>query len=871
MRGDRVGQPAKAAITVLLSGTVSLSGAAPVWANVRYVTLDADVVVTAPRVVTNAPVDESAAASVGGVVIEADAVAQAPQTAGPRLNTTNRDVMLVVPVRDVGPLGQVEVRITPQDRVFVSVADLVSALSRSASPMVVSTLRNKAGADGFASLAALNDLGLKLDFDPASLELVLGLDAEARLRRTIPLGFEGVNEPVEKDASSPFAVALSYQGSLDYEHRGPDKGLDSPRFSLDLDGRLRVIAFENRFSYDGNEDQVFKRQASRLIYDQPGRSLRWTAGDQIATGASFQNTVDISGLGLSRLRQTYEAGRSLAAKTSRSLTLRSAATVEIYVNGLPTRTIQLDAGTYDLTDLPMTAGANDVQIVVQDQAGDRQVIDFDFFSDADLLAPGISEFDFQAGIRAPFANGKRDYQSSQAVATGYYRRGITNRFTGGVNFQLAERAQQAGVQSSFSALSGLFDMDLAASNGRDFGSGYAARLQYRYVKDAPQVRGSRRFDASLEHRSENFGGIEDFPQANRFSWIGSARYSQPLNQTVTLSVGGDYSRSRTTVDEDRYGGSVGLNWQAGPLTSISARVSYQNDSIAGRSNVAVGLTAFRRFGLGTYATASAESADERYRVGFTHAPRSPLDSFGYTAQLLRQRGVTGLDGVVNYNSNRGDIALAHQTTFDEGGALLAQTTSTRVSGSIAYAGGKVAIGRRVNTAFAIVDTHETLGSDHVVIGGRESDQRQAQSGWFGPALVSLGAYSRQTLIYDVPEAPAGYDLGEGLFRLYPWLHSGFAMTVGSAYNVTASGILLDAYGEPLTLKSGVARSLTDPAASPVGLFTNRTGRFGVSGLSAGTWRLSFIDGVIYEFTIKGSQGALVDTGVLRPISGSPKP
>lgn len=870
MAGGKAARTGEIVLTALLSG-MSVSPANAGIANDGAAVSEA--VMTAPRYDVESSTTDAAAppTDVVSSLALAATVAIVPAQAGVRMNTTDQDVSLVVPVRDVGPLGQVEIKITPRDEIRVSVTDLVRALSRSASPMTIATLQGKAGPDGFATLDRLNDQGLNLTFDPAALELVLGLDAEARLRRTIPLGYDAPPEQPDEDRSSPFALALSYQGALDYQHVGETKGLRRPRVSLDLDGRLLSVAFENRFGYDGNEEDSFKRQASRLIYDQPGRSLRWTAGDQVATAASFQSIVDVAGIGLSRLQQTYEAGRSLAARTSRSLTLRSAATVEIYVNGLPSRTVQLSAGTYDLTDLPLTSGANDIQIVVQDESGDRQVIAFDFFSDVDLLSPGVSEFDFQAGIRAPFINGERDYEGQRPVATGYYRRGLTNTLTGGLNFQLAEAAGQVGVEGTFANALGLVDIDLSASNISDYGSGFAARLQYRYVQDMPSQRGARRLDLSLEHRSERFGGVEDFPQLNRFSWIGSARYTQPLTPTMTFNVGADYSRARRGVDEDRYGGSLGVSWQMDPRTAVSARVTYQNQDFSGRENLGIGLTAIRRFGFGTYATASAETADERYRIGFAHAPRNPLDSFGYTAQLLSQRGVVGLDGLVNYNGNRGDIALAHQTTFDEDGELLAQTTSTRVSGTIAYAGGKVAAGRRINGGFAIIDTHETLGDAVVVVGGRRPEERQAQSGLFGPALVSLGSYSRQSMIYDVPDAPAGYDLGEGLVRVYPWLHSGFTVTVGSAYNVTATGVLLDAQGQPLTLRSGIARSVTDPDAPPQSLFTNRTGRFGVSGLSAGTWRMTFIDGQVYQFIINGSQGALVDTGALRPVTGSPTP
>lgn len=783
-----------------------------------------------------------------------------------RLNSSGQDVLLVVPVREIGPLGQAEVRITPDDRVFVSAADIARALSRGASEATVAAVQATAGADGFVEIEALRNAGVNLTFDRAAIEIVVALDAEARLRRSIPLGFETLSDPPLADTSEPVAIALSYQASLDYEHVGPDEGWQSPRVNLDLNGRIKPFAFENQFTYDGDLDDPFRRQASRLIFDQPFQSLRWTGGDQVPTPTSFQNAVDVAGLGLSRLAQTYESGRSLAATTSRSLTLRAPAVVEIYVNGLPVRTVELPAGVYDLTDLPLTSGANSVQIVVQDEAGDRQIINFDFFSDFELLAPGLSEFDFQAGVRAPFINGEREYED-EPVATGFYRRGLTEQLTGGFNFQIAELAQQVGIEALWGTPAGLFSFDVAGSNIDGLGGGYAARAQYRYTQDMFELRGVRRFDVSVEHRSRDFGSIEDIIPINRFSWIVSARYAQPIRDDMTITAGADYSRSRDNFSEDRYGGSVGLNWRYDNRTSINGRISYISETFGDRDEFSLGVTAVRRFGVAGSVNASLETRDERYQIGVARAPIRPLNDIGYSAQLIHTRDNVGLDGVLTYFGNRGDIGLAHQTTFDPDGEILAQTTSTRVAGSMVLAGNRATFGRRVGNAFAIVKGHPTLQGADIQVGGRFTDDVIARSGPLGPALVPLGAYSRQTVIYDAPDAPTGYDLGEGAFELYPWLHAGFNLTVGSAYNVTAVGNLLDREGQPLILKSGVARSLTDPDAPPQQLFTNRTGRFGVSGLSAGRWRLSFVGGLAYDLDITPAQGALVQAGVLRPLEG----
>lgn len=806
----------------------------------------------------------AAAKSLGEVI--ATAPVQAQPAAGPRLNPGAQDISLLVPVREAGPLGQAEVRITPTDQVLVSLPDLARVLQRSASASAVAAIQSRESETGFAPIDSFGDLGLALTFDPATLELVVGLDPTTRLRRTIPLGFEDERFGVTPDSSARVAASLTYQGTLDYVHVGSDEGLQSPRINIDFDGRIRPVAFQNRLTYDGQADQSFSRQASRLIYDQPQRSLRWTAGDLEPAGTGFQGAVDVAGLGLSRLNETYRSGRSLTATTSRTLTLQAPATIEIFVNGQPSRTLQLGPGVYDLTDLPLTIGASQVQIVVQDQAGDRQVINYDFFSDFSLLAPGLSEFDFQVGIRAPLLFNERDYLTDRPVATGFYRRGISDRLTAGGNFQISDTAQQIGAEAVIGSALGIFNVELAASNNDLTGSGYAGRIDYRFTQDIPALANSRRVNVTVEHRSRDFSGVEDLPQSNTISWLVSARLDQPVTPTISLSVGADYARSRDDLLDDRYGASVGLNWTPEPRVSVTGRVSYTNQTFAGRDEVSFGITAIRRFGFASSANASYESADERATIGFNRGPGISARGIAYAAQLSRDRENAFLNANANYLGNRGEIGVAHVTALDRDGDIAAQTSSVRAAGTVAFADGQFAIGPRIYGAFAIVDTHPTLGDADVVLGNRFSQREVSRSGPLGPALAPLSAYSRQSVIVDVPDAPPGYDLGSGIFELYPWANAGYRLTVGSAYNVTVAGVMLNADGEPLVLTSGTARSLDDADAPPRQLFTNRTGRFGVSGLSAGRWRVTFVNGLTYDIVVPGDQGALVRLGEIRPVS-----
>jgi outer membrane usher protein len=96
----------------------------------------------------------------------------------------------------------------------------------------------------------------------------------------------------------------------------------------------------------------------------------------------------------------------------------------------------------------------------------------------------------------------------------------------------------------------------------------------------------------------------------------------------------------------------------------------------------------------------------------------------------------------------------------------------------------------------------------------------------------------------------GYDLGRGNVRIFPPYRSGYLVTAGSDYSITAIGTLLDQTGAPVSLLAGRAVELAAPDRTPVTVFTNRAGRFGLSGLRPGRWRI--------EMPTEPAQSVIID-------------
>ena len=124
------------------------------------------------------------------------------------------------------------------------------------------------------------------------------------------------------------------------------------------------------------------------------------------------------------------------------------------------------------------------------------------------------------------------------------------------------------------------------------------------------------------------------------------------------------------------------------------------------------------------------------------------------------------------------------------------------------------------------------------------------------------------MIYDVPDAPAGYDLGAGNVQIVPPYKAGYHLEVGSDYHLLVIGRLLDRNGEPVSLLAGKAIDLKAPKRPAVTMFTSRGGKFGAQGLRPGKWRIEMpTEGgaTIYEIDVKDDPSGTVRLGDIRPL------
>ncbi|WP_120717442.1 fimbria/pilus outer membrane usher protein [Tsuneonella amylolytica] len=779
-------------------------------------------------------------------------------------NRTGRDIVLTVPLKDGATyLGDIPLTIGADQQVRFPADRALQLLSEVLAPQVLDTLRASMLPGSQVGLADFAPAGIEATYNPQTLELVFQIPVERRASRS--LAVTAFDRERLGDVLAPLdsSAYLNVRGSFDFVEEGFDTGFDNA--NLLLDGAVRfgdVVAESDAIWSPGGFGRDFQRLGSRLVYDDIGNLVRWSGGDLETTARGFQSAPDIAGVSIFRSYGVLNPQQIIRPRGDRSFRLDRAATVEVLVNGQQVRRLQLTPGNYDLRDFPFAQGANDIRLNILDDTGRSEILRFNVFLDQTQLAAGLSEFGVYAGVRAPLGPSGPRY-SNDPVASGYYRRGISDYVTLGVNAQADEDVQMAGAEAVLASSLGTFGLQGAVSHFDRAGEGYALQATFQRLIQ----RGNGQSDSLnlfAERRSADFAPVSIFLPTNPYEYEVGGGYSHAFSDRVYAGVDGRYGKGRgNRPDVANFRATAG--WRISDLATLNVEGRYVKDSLGEEVSAFASLSVR----LGRFSTARAEydTRGDRARLSYQTLKGSGVGSYNVSADLERSNFGSGVSVNANYFANRAELGFSHYGTFSRNfGRSIGQRSNFRLGTSLAVGGGAVSVGRPIYDSFAIVRPHASLKNASVIVDPTTFGYT-AESGRLGAATMpSLSSYSERTVPVEVEGAPAGVDIGQGTYRLFPSYRSGYLLTVGSDYNVTALGTMLDVDGQPVSLVSGTATQLDHPERAAVTVFTNRQGRFGAAGLAPGKWRIEMLDQnkSIYVIDIPADASGVVKLGDINP-------
>lgn len=730
-------------------------------------------------------------------------------------------------------------------------------------------LTDAVDAEGNISLEVLQQNGLQATFDYAKLELQIQVPPAQRLtnianlnERRLPPGAENALTP------STLSGYLNFRGDQDYIWSGSgDIGRQPLRFSVDGALNYKNWVFEGRSDFSEGRNPNFLRGDLRVVRDTPEQALRYVIGDLSIPVTGYQNSQAQVGISIARNfgLQPYVITRPISKY---EFFLETDSRVDVLVNGQLERTLQLPGGRHDIRDLPLNAGTNDVELVITDNVGRVQRLNFSNPVAADLLAPGLQQFAYSLGFLSSDSSGDRTYDFTQPILTLSHRLGITNSLTSGIYLQASFAQQLMGWESILATAYGNFGWEIALNSDRELGIDYAARLRYEYLQTGANNPSQRSFRLSIESRGSDFTRVGEENPRNDFSYDINANYSQKLFWNMRGNLSARYQLGRDVLNSYRLGMGFSRSFRNG--LNISLNLSQTLDKMGSDEQRAyVNLSWLSPQGR-QFIQASTDINNRRepsHRLNWNYNPLRTIGTPRSSLGLAQNDSGYNLTGRLSYTGYRFNWDLSNDSVFaGDGNYTIANKTQVSFGTALVFADGHWGWSRPISNSFALVIPNESLRDQEIGINPSVSGYTTRIDD-LGPGVVSnLDPYRISSLTIDAPNLPIGMDVGNRVIMLLPTYRSGTLVRLGTDATVFLRGVLLNANGEPVSLQSAQIVSLSDGNWQPVTLFTNRAGRFATIGLKPGRYEIRLLTNPpsTVQFEIPPDTKGIYDIGTLQP-------
>lgn len=729
-----------------------------------------------------------------------------------------------------------------QDDVLMRVDDLEKAGLHGATwNQLLAASRSAAGslrienADA-VSLRALAP-SVRYVFDEASLSLAVDVDPQL-------LG----ETAVTMQGSKPSDIIYSRDLSTFFNYSLSSTGFSDVGFFGETGTSVRGSLLYNSFSR--TSDGAFIRNVSSLNIDDRNHLRRWTIGDGATVTDALGGAPLIGGFTVSRNFNLDPYFVRYPALNLRGTAL-TPSRVDVYVNGMLVSQQELPPGPFELRNLPVSAGAGNTQLVVRDAFGGEHTESTGFYYSTAVLAKGLSEYTYSAGLlRDNFGTKSFDYGDAAVLA--YHRVGITDRLTVGGRLEGSRHLWSGGPTASTRTRFGDFDASFAAS--RDEGrTGNANQFGYRYL--------SRRisFGGTARHYSRDYVNLTlpqsiDRPLRDISTFVGILMSRGSLTAQYTAL------KMRDQPDSKR----LFLLSNLSMTSRTSAFVSVGTVREGGRRHAEyfAGVSIYAG-GNVTANVAISRQGDERQTLVEVQRPLPVGTGFGYRlqAQSLGDNG-TGI-GALQYQTDFG----RYEVGFDP--YHLGRKPQLNAAGGFVYQAGAFVPTRPVQDSFALV---RVPGVEDVRVYG--SNQLIGRTNADGDLLVpNLLSYYGNRLRIEDKDIPLDYEVRAVERTIGPPFRGGALVefpvervqtVTGSIAVKTNEGEVVPSFGE-LTLVRG-----SDHLTSPVG----RNGEFYFENASPGSYQASVQSeqgGCKFALEIPSGKASVVKLGRLLCAGGGGKP
>ena len=566
-----------------------------------------------------------------------------------------------------------------------------------------------------------------------------------------------------------------------------------------------------------------RTQARRLdttfTMDYPERPLSVRFGDFIANSANGTGPARLGGI---QVASNFVVRPGFVTYPTPTIggqaTLPSVA--ELFVNGTSVARQAVAAGPFTINNVAAVSGLGEITLVVRDVLGREQVVVSSFYGSSQLLAPGLSDYSLAVGkLRYNYGTESNDYRDF--TGTGYWRYGVTSRFTSAVNAEVSRRTANAGTGTTF-LIPALAEANASISASRsnfarladsDSKSGHAFALGVDRLTQTYGVGARFRYSSAFYRTVADGGAEQDGFKSNRLrrefnvyasvsvgtygsitanyltqqkevasnplfanatglatgltdTRVFAISYNLSLNQYGQISIGGSTSTERNNREPKNRTFYVNYFLPLGSLYSVGTSSSRAESSLFDGSGQTVSRTART-----THLLTIQRGLPEGEGYGF----RAQVGS----ESLLRFEGMAAM--------RLATLGLEYAQSQDSRGIRAS------ASGAISTVGGTVNASRRIADSFVVVDaggfSQVRVYLNNNLVGRTDDSGRLF--------IPSIRSYQAHTISIDATDLPMSAEIDQTKLEIVTARSTGTALAFPVRRSSGAQLRLLDALGIPI--------------------------------------------------------------------------
>lgn len=749
------------------------------------------------------------------------------------------------------------------DKFSVEAAPLLEAMKPILKDDLFLRLQQSVTSQGVLTMKDLEAVGFSVSFDPPSLELRLGLPSKYRKPQTVDLNFvEFENKkylrPQEHSGYLNLRTQQSWQYGSDIENKR--RGMTG---NVELVENVRGFVLESSADFQEDGADKWRRQDTRIRHDDEENMVRYTLGDLTLRSVGFQISPSLAGVAGSR-EFSIQPYKTLTPLSSTEIIIRRSSIVEIYVNGLLFSQLRLSPGVFNIRDFPLASGQSSVRIKVKDDLGQEEVYDFSLLYENSLLAKGIQEFSYAAGLPWQASGGDRAYDDSAVFVSLFHRHGVNDQLTIGVNYQSYFSQLLLGGEISGVNPWGYLSVQMAQGSESSQKTGYAQRLTYRSLDKIMGHQMPVLFMLEAENQDRDFRPVVAGMSAldpQKYLRRYDAQINYRFDSSWLLGVGAGTLQFANQEDQRIYRSNLMI-----PLRrQMRLEIAY-NKTVQSEEEDRVLLSFFWNESQGLHsASAYHDSLEKTTNLTVHRNNRYQYDDYRWNASVQNSdsRNSRSISG--EYLTQPASVRLDH-FNFDQNGQQ-SNVTSLGLNTGIAWVGSQAAFTQPISDGFVLIHS-DHLDQDQSLMINPTGDRGQAQ---LGPrktvVLRDQSAYYRNTLNVDSTSLPVGYLMDQEFYGTQLTYRSGLLLDLKITKKVMVKGQVLLPSGEPLVYAAG---DVFDAQGRLVdnSFFTNKEGRFLIEGLEPGVYKVvtdrSGFGGFTFEVPAQAAKMLVIETVKLKP-------